>query len=83
MKEAVQEGTVLKKKVTEIFIDGKNTMTVLNIDQFKRHTGSAFHGIFVTAGRTKTVVTAERNKLQVTAVRTGVHGAAKRGIAAA
>ena len=45
MKETVQEGTVLKKKVAEIFINGKNAMAVLDIDEFKRHTGGAFHSI--------------------------------------
>ena len=43
MKEAVQERTVLKKKGSEIFINGKNAMAVLDIDEFKRHTGGAFH----------------------------------------
>ena len=32
MKETVQERTVLKEKVAEIFINGKNTMTVADID---------------------------------------------------
>ena len=35
MKEAVQEGAVLKKKVAEIFINGKNAMAVLDIDELK------------------------------------------------
>ena len=52
MKEAVQEGAVLKEKIAEIFIYGKNAVPVRNTDQFKRHTGSALHGIFVSAGRT-------------------------------
>ena len=77
MKEAVQEGAVLKKKVGEIFINGKNAMAVLDIDEFKRHTGGAFHSIFISAGRTKAAVTAKWNKLEVTAVGAGVHGAAK------
>ena len=47
MKEAVQERTVLKKKGTEIFINGKNAMAVLDINEFERHTGGAFHSIFV------------------------------------
>ncbi len=47
MKEAVQEGTVLKKKVAEIIINGKNAMAVLDTDEFERHTGGAFHSIFV------------------------------------
>ena len=53
MEEAVQEGTVLKKKVAEIFINGKNAMAVLDTDKFERHTGGTFHGIFISAGRTK------------------------------
>ena len=47
MEEAVQERTVLKKKGSEIFINGKNAMTVLDTDEFERHTGGAFHSIFV------------------------------------
>ena len=77
MKETVQEGAVLKKKVAEIFINGKNAMAVLDIDEFKRHTGGAFHSIFISAGRTKAAVTTKRNKLEITAVWTGVHGATK------
>ena len=63
MKETVQEGAVLKKKVAEIFINGKNAMTVLDADKFERHSGSAFHGIFVPTGRTKAAVTTKWNKL--------------------
>ena len=81
MKETVQERTVLKEKIAEIFIDGKNAVPVLNTNQFKRHTGSALHGIFVSAGRTETAVTAERDKFKVPAVRAVVHCPAKRGIA--
>ena len=77
MKETIQEGTVLKEKVAEIFINGKNAMAVLDTDEFKRHTGGAFHSIFISAGRTKAAVTAKWNKLEVTAVGAGVHGAAK------
>nr|WP_330397873.1 hypothetical protein [Lachnoclostridium sp. An169] len=77
MKETVQERTVLKEKVTEIFINSKNTMAVLDTDELERHTSSAFHSIFVTAGRAKAAVTAERNKLEVTTVWTRVHGTAK------
>ena len=40
-------------------------MTVLDIDEFKSHTGGAFHSIFVVAGRAKTAVAAERNKLNI------------------
>ena len=77
MKETVQERTVLKEKVAEIFINGKNTMTVADIDELKRHTGGAFHSIFVSAGRAKAAVTTKSNKLEITTVGAGVHGAAK------
>ena len=77
MEETVQEGTVLKEEVAEIFINSKNAMAVLDTDEFKRHTGGAFHSVFVSAGRTKAAVTAERNRLEITAVGAGVHGTAK------
>ena len=77
MKETVQERTVLKEKGTETFINSKNAMAVLDIDEFKRHTGGAFHSIFISAGRTKAAVTTKRNKLEITTVGAGVHGAAK------
>ena len=82
MKETVEEGTILKEEVAEVFINGKNAMAVLNADELKRHTGGAFHSIFVSAGRTKAAVTTKRNKLEITAVGAGVHGAAKRRITA-
>ena len=47
-KRQVKKGAVMEEKITEIFINGKNTVAMSNIDQFKRHIGSAFHGIFVT-----------------------------------
>lgn len=47
MEEAVQERTVLKKKGTEILINGKNAMTVLDTNEFERHTGGAIHSVFV------------------------------------
>ena len=83
MKEAVQEREVFKEKVPEIFVNSKNAMTVLDIDELKRHTGGAGHRIFVAARRAKTAVTAERNEFKVPTIRTMVHGAAKRGITAA
>ena len=47
MKEAVQERSVLKEEAAEIFINGKNAMAVLDTNEFERHTGGAFHSIFV------------------------------------
>ena len=83
MKETVQERSVLKEEAAEIFINGKNAMAVLDTNEFERHTGGAFHSIFVATGRAKTAVTAERNEFEVPTMRTMVHGAAKRGITAA
>lgn len=83
MKEAVEERAILEKKVPEIFINGKNTMTVLDVDEFEGHTGSALHGIFVPTGRTKAAVTAKRDKFKVPAVRAAIHCTAKRRITAA
>lgn len=77
MKETVQEGTVPKKKVAEIFIYSKNAMAVLDTDELERHAGGAFHSIFISTGRTKTAVTAERNEFEVSTGRTTVHGTAK------
>lgn len=45
MEKAVKEGTVIEKKVTELFINGKDTMTVCNIDELKGHRGSTLHGV--------------------------------------
>ena len=80
MKEAIKKRTVFEKVITEIMINGKNTVTVLNIDELKGHTGGAFHGIFSSTGRAKTTVTAERNEFQFSTMRTAVHGTAERGI---
>ena len=60
MKETVKKGTVFEKVISEMFINGKDTVSVLDIDELKGHTGSAFHGILVSTGRTKTTVTAEQ-----------------------
>ena len=81
MEEAVKQGAVIEKEITEIFINGEDTMAVLYIYQLEGHRGGAFHGIFITTGRTEAAVTAERNKFQLTAVRTAIHGTAKRWIA--
>lgn len=82
MKETVKQGTVIQKKVPELFIDCKNAVAVTGIYQFKGHTGSAFHGIFVAAGGAETAFAAERDKLKLSAVWTAIHGATKGGIAA-
>ncbi len=63
MEETVKERTVIEEKLPELFINGKNTMTVGDNDQLKGHGGSALHGVEIPTGRAETAVAAERNKL--------------------
>ena len=80
MEEAVEAGTVFEKERPEFFIDGEDTVPVGDIDKLKGHTGSAFHGIFVSAGGTETAVASERDKFQITTVGAGIHSPTKRGV---
>ena len=80
MKETVKERAILQEKITEGGINGKNAMTVSDINELKGHRGSAIHGIFITAGRAETAVTTERNKLEISAVDTAIHGTTMRRI---
>ena len=82
MKQAIEQGTVREKECAKVFIDCEDAMAVCDIDQFKRHAGGAFHGIFIAAGRAEAAMTAEGNKLEFTAVRTAVHGTTKGWITA-
>ena len=80
MKKTVEKGTVMEKKIPEIFINGKHAMAMRDINQFKGHTGSAIHGILISAGSAKTAVTAKRNKFEFPTMRAAVHGTAERRI---
>ena len=80
MKETVKERAILQEKITEGRINGKNAMTVSDINELKGHRGSAIHGIFITAGSAETAVTTERNKLEISAVDTAIHGTTIRRI---
>lgn len=62
MEEAVKERAVLQEEIPELRINGKNTMPVSDIDQFKGHRGSALHGVEIPTGRTETAVAAERDE---------------------
>ena len=55
--------------MSEVFINSKNAVPVLDRNELKGHTGSTFHRVFVPAGRTETAVTAERDKFHVPTVR--------------
>ena len=80
MKETVKERAILQEKITEGRINGKNAMTVSDINELKGHRGSAIHGIFITAGRAETAVASEWDKFKLAAMGTTVHGTAKRWI---
>ena len=82
VEKAVKKIGIVQKKMSEIFINSKNAVPVLDRNELKGHTGSTFHRVFVPAGRTETAVTAERDKFHVPTVRTTVHGTTKSGIAA-
>ena len=66
--------------MSELFRNRKNTMSVSTIHQFERHGGSAVNGVHVSAGRTESAMATEWNEFPFVAVRTDVHGTAKRSI---
>ena len=82
VEKAVKKIRIVQKKMSEVFINSKNAVPVLDRNELKGHTGSTFHRVFVPTGRTETAVTAERDKFHVPTVRTTVHGTTKSGIAA-
>ena len=82
MEETVEQRAVVKKKVPKIFINGKDTMFVSNIEQFKGYRGSTPHGIEIAAGRAETTAAAKRSKFKLAAAGASIHGSTKRGITA-
>ncbi len=62
MKETVKQCSVIKEKLSQVFVNGKDTMTVGDIGQLKGHGCSALHGVEVPTGRTEAAVAAERDK---------------------
>lgn len=83
MEEAIEERAVFEEEVTKLLIDGKDAVSVNNIDELEGHRGSAPHGVEITAGRAKAAVAAEGDKFQLTALRAAVHSAAERRVTAA
>ena len=80
MEKIMKQSSVLKGKITEIFINREDAVSVLNVNQFKRHRCSTFHGILVTARGTETAVAAKRNELKIHTVWAAVHSTTKRRI---
>ena len=82
MEKTIEEGAVFEEKESKLFINGKDTMAVGDINELKGHGSSALHGIFVTGG-TEAAVAAKGNKLEPAAVRAAEHSTAKGRIATA
>jgi len=80
MEDTVKKPAVLEKKVTQVFINSKNTVSVLDVNELEGYLGSSFHSIFITTSRTETAVTSERNKFEITTVRAAIHGTTQRKI---
>lgn len=76
MKETVKERAVTQEEIPELFVNGKDTVAVGDIDQFKGHGSSALHGVKISAGRAETAMAAEGNKLELSTVRAAIHGTA-------
>ena len=82
-KEAIQKSPVFKEIESEFFWNGKDTMAVCTVNEFRSYGSRAFNGILVAAGRAEAAVAAKRSKLKKAAAGTGIHGTAKGRIAAA
>ena len=80
MEKTMKQSSALKGKITEIFINREDVVSVLNVNQFKRHRCSTFHGILVTARGKETAVVAKRNELKISTVWAAVHSTTKRRI---
>ena len=77
MEKRRKQGSVVKEKITEIFINREDTVSVLDVNEFKRHGCSTFHRVLVAAGGAETAVAAKRNELKFSTVRASIHSATK------
>ena len=66
--------------MSEIFIDGKDAMTMMTLNEFKRHGSSAVIAILGTTGRTKLGMTTKRNKFKVATMSAAIHCTTKRRV---
>lgn len=82
IKETVKKRTISSKENTEFFGNGKHTMSVDTLNEFKGHGSCAMNGIKSATRRTETAFTAEWDKLKRTTRRTPAHSTAERRIAA-
>ncbi len=79
-EETAKEGTVSEEEGSEFFRNGKDTVAVLDVQNFKGHGGGTVNGVFRTAGGTEAAVAAERNKFQFPTFVTAIHGPTKRRV---
>ena len=82
LEEAVQEGTVFQEEVPEPFVNGKDAVAVVALQELEGHGGGALLAVFDAAGRAEAALAAEGNELHLTTLGAGVHGPAKRRVAA-
>lgn len=80
MEKTIQSGAVFFEKVAKFFRDCKDTVPVITVDQFTRHSSCPFPGIEIPAGRAKAALAAERDKFPLITIKAMVHGAAQRRI---
>ncbi len=66
--------------MSEFFIDGKDAVTMVTLNEFKRHGSSAIIAILGTTGRTKLGTTTKRDKFKVTTMSAAIHCATKRRV---
>ena len=77
MEETAKEGTAMEEKPPELFINGKNTMTVGDIEQLKGHGSSTLHCVGISAGRAEAAMAAKRNKFELSTEGTAIHSPTK------
>lgn len=82
LEEAVEQVTVLKEKMAQGIVNGKDKMPMCAVDQFEGHSSRPVIRIFCTTGRAKLGMAAKRDELEVTAMWTAIHGPAIGRIAA-
>ena len=76
-EKAIKQCSVSKEKRPQFFSNGKNAVSVRDINEFEGHRCSSVDGVFDTTSGAETAVASERYKFERTTGRTSVHGATK------
>ena len=80
LKKTVRQGTVIQKERAGLLVDGKNKVPVGTVNEFKGHFCRAVNAVFVTAGRAKPRMAAERDEFEFAAAGTAIHSATIRRV---